>query len=457
MDLERIKQNLRLRSGRTKKKQTIQERRSATTNTEAATKAPADPPPLAKASVRDQYSQTDQEKTADQQVERTKPSADDGQANAQTPQEPVEPDASQLNDTRQKNEMTSHSANPSDDSDGTDFDLRPPAPRARMPTLETISELLFSSGHLDSILHDPQSISRFTAFLSRYRPEYQPLIVRYLETQKAIRAVEYANAVAAGAEAISKTDVKSVQEPVPMSAARLDEGFQKASTAAFKALVGEALPQFITYNLVRLVSECLINEVAGRQSAIMQSLVGGLSEVFCITDPNQPDNPIIYASEEFYRYTGYASDDVIGNNCRFLQGPKTNRDSPRRIQEATANGTEICETLLNYRRDGRPFVNLLMIAPLHDNKGRLKYQIGAQVDVSGLVEKGRGLDTFARYLTTRNNDRGRRSIEGDERKQNALNKLRELSEMFDLEESTVVQTHSRANSSTRSPEALVCL
>jgi len=60
--------------------------------------------------------------------------------------------------------------------------------------------------------------------------------------------------------------------------------------------------------------------------------------------------------------TGYGRDFVIGRNCRFLQGPKTNRHSVRRLKTSIDGGTEISETILNYRRDGTPFVNLLLVA-----------------------------------------------------------------------------------------------
>jgi hypothetical protein len=130
------------------------------------------------------------------------------------------------------------------------------------------------------------------------------------------------------------------------------------------------------------------------------------------------------------------------------------RESPRRLKEAIQTGELTCEALLNYRRDGRPFVNLLMISPLHDDKGKVKYHIGAQVDVSGLVENGRGLDFFAKYLETRQ-PRGRgRTNENDRCKEEQLSKLRELSEMFDLEESAVVQTHSRSSSIARDDDRI---
>lgn len=70
----------------------------------------------------------------------------------------------------------------------------------------------------------------------------------------------------------------------------------------------------------------------------------------------------------------------------------------RRLIEALAAGQEICETVLNYRRDGSPFMNLLMIAPLYDNKGHVRYFLGCQIDVSPLIDAGRGLDSFEQLL-----------------------------------------------------------
>jgi PAS domain S-box-containing protein len=342
-----------------------------------------------------------------------------------------------------------------DSSSALDFDLRPPPPRPKPPSVELLSESLFSSGHLSVLLRDAHYLARFTSFLTKYRPQYHPVLLRYLETQKAIKAVEYANAVAEGVPLSSDTDTQESSVPRASVAAILDKAFEEASTAAFRLMLDSALPMYITYNLVKLVSECLINEITGRQTPLMRDLVGGLSEVFCLSDPNQEDNPIIYASEEFYRYTGYGPDDVIGRNCRFLQGSKTKRESVARLKETIGKGEDICETLLNYRRDGRPFINLLMIAPLHDDKGNVKYHIGAQVDVTGLVARGKGLDGFERYMI--NDDMKRlereargKEVEADEgfRKPRALAKLRELSEMFDLEESAVVRSHSRSASAS---------
>ncbi|KAI7042315.1 hypothetical protein KC352_g46504, partial [Hortaea werneckii] len=105
----------------------------------------------------------------------------------------------------------------------------------------------------------------------------------------------------------------------------------------------------------------------------MRELIPSLAEVYCVTDPSLPDNPIVYASEEFYNTTQYGREYVIGRNCRFLQGPKSSNSTVRRLIDALTAGQEICETILNYRRDGSPFVNLLMLAPLYDNKGQVRY------------------------------------------------------------------------------------
>jgi PAS domain S-box-containing protein len=97
-----------------------------------------------------------------------------------------------------------------------------------------------------------------------------------------------------------------------------------------------------------------------------------------ISDPTRPDNPIIYVSDEFEKQTGYPPQEVLGRNCRFLQGPETDPKSVQAIREAIAARTEITIDLLNYRKDGTQFWNRLRIRPLFDDKGKLQYFVGAQ-------------------------------------------------------------------------------
>jgi len=78
---------------------------------------------------------------------------------------------------------------------------------------------------------------------------------------------------------------------------------------------------------------------------------------FCITDPHLPDNPVIYISEGFVRLTGYEYDEVVGKNCRFLQGPETEEQDRKRIFDAVKTEKECSVNLLNYKKDGTKFVN----------------------------------------------------------------------------------------------------
>lgn len=97
-----------------------------------------------------------------------------------------------------------------------------------------------------------------------------------------------------------------------------------------------------------------------------------------ITDPSRPDNPIIYVSEVFETQTGYRPEEVLGRNCRFLQGAETDPKAAHAVREALAAQTEITIDILNYRKDGTRFWNRLRIRPLFDKTGGLLYYVGAQ-------------------------------------------------------------------------------
>ena len=85
--------------------------------------------------------------------------------------------------------------------------------------------------------------------------------------------------------------------------------------------------------------------------------------------------------------TGYARDDVIGRNCRFLQGPRTDSRQVSSIRGAVAGGFETSVTLLNYRKDGSTFWNRFFVAPLRDSDGNITYFVGVQTDVSAFFER----------------------------------------------------------------------
>ncbi len=97
-----------------------------------------------------------------------------------------------------------------------------------------------------------------------------------------------------------------------------------------------------------------------------------------ISDPALPDNPMIYVSEEFERQTGYSPEEVVGSNCRFLQGPGTDPHAVQAIREALKARTTFTIDIVNYRKDGVSFLNRLRIRPLFDEDGELLYYVGAQ-------------------------------------------------------------------------------
>ena len=101
-----------------------------------------------------------------------------------------------------------------------------------------------------------------------------------------------------------------------------------------------------------------------------------------VTDPRQPDNPIVFANRAFISMSGYSAEDVMGRNCRFLQGPETNRDTITEIRQAIEERREVTTEILNYRKDGSTFWNALFVSPVYDEHGNLVYFFASQLDVS---------------------------------------------------------------------------
>lgn len=169
------------------------------------------------------------------------------------------------------------------------YDLSPPPPVTDRRA-EAIADRFFSIDHLDVILRDDAQLQRFTTFLMRYRAHCVPTLVRYLDSQKALKAIQYANALA---DQITQQPTW----PSKVSAASLDPRFEQMSQRALEELVAEALPAYMTFNVVDIVTELLNKEIIGRNTPVMRELVHGLAEVFCLSDPTQDGNPIVFASE----------------------------------------------------------------------------------------------------------------------------------------------------------------
>ena len=101
-----------------------------------------------------------------------------------------------------------------------------------------------------------------------------------------------------------------------------------------------------------------------------------------ITNPREADNPIVFANDAFCRLTGYTREEILGRNCRFLQGPESDPATVDRIRTAIKAREAIEIDIRNHTKDGRPFWNRLLIAPVHDANGGLAYFFASQFNVT---------------------------------------------------------------------------
>ncbi len=133
---------------------------------------------------------------------------------------------------------------------------------------------------------------------------------------------------------------------------------------------------------MELVTEKYEGMVPYLLSQILDTCITGIT----LSDPDQEDNPIVYANESFELITGYNAEDILGRNCRFLQGDDREQEGIANIREAVRERRTVSVVLRNYRKDGTLFYNQLTVRPLFDREGRLVYFLGLQYDITNQVE-----------------------------------------------------------------------
>ena len=117
-------------------------------------------------------------------------------------------------------------------------------------------------------------------------------------------------------------------------------------------------------------------------TTILDQCVNGVT----LSDPDLDDMPLIYANKAFEVMTGYPSDEILGRNCRFLQGEDRNQEGRFKVREALKNRQAVVVDLRNYRKTGELFYNRLSITPLVDREGAVIYFLGVQYDVTKQVQ-----------------------------------------------------------------------
>ncbi|WP_375341443.1 EAL domain-containing protein [Lyngbya sp. CCY1209] len=144
---------------------------------------------------------------------------------------------------------------------------------------------------------------------------------------------------------------------------------------------------------------------ADERLRLMERAIDASRNGIIITDATAPDNPVILANTGFERMTGYSKQEVIGQNCRFLQGDQSDPETIARLREAIEAGRECHIEVKNYRRDGSAFWNELSISPVYNSQGFLTHFIGIQTDISdrkqseaALVSKSAALAKFSDQL-----------------------------------------------------------
>ena len=144
-----------------------------------------------------------------------------------------------------------------------------------------------------------------------------------------------------------------------------------------------------------------IQETLILRDRAIASVVSGV----VITDPTQPDNPIVDVNPAFERVTGYAKEEVLGRNCRFLQGPESAPEAVTLIREATQEERECQTELKNYRKDGTPFWNEIKITPVRDSAtGKTIHFVGVLTDVTERIESQKALERVLAELHRSNQE-----------------------------------------------------
>eukprot|EP00587_Corethron_hystrix_P005231 CAMPEP_0113313340 /NCGR_PEP_ID=MMETSP0010_2-20120614/9805_1 /TAXON_ID=216773 ORGANISM="Corethron hystrix, Strain 308" /NCGR_SAMPLE_ID=MMETSP0010_2 /ASSEMBLY_ACC=CAM_ASM_000155 /LENGTH=491 /DNA_ID=CAMNT_0000169337 /DNA_START=179 /DNA_END=1654 /DNA_ORIENTATION=- /assembly_acc=CAM_ASM_000155 len=135
--------------------------------------------------------------------------------------------------------------------------------------------------------------------------------------------------------------------------------------------------------LPSVVTEACIDgdNMDSKDFTLMKSLQNS-QQCFIITDPSLQDNPVVYASEAFIEITGYSRDEILGRNCRFLQGPHTNKAKVAKIKRGIEAGEDVSACIINYAADGQPFWNQLFIAALRDANDTIVNFVGVTVKVA---------------------------------------------------------------------------
>jgi hypothetical protein len=160
-------------------------------------------------------------------------------------------------------------------------------------SLEHRMDLLISTKHLEVIFSEPTSFSKFAEFLGSYRPRSMPVLSYFLDAKKALKAISYANAIASE----TLTSIEGCHFSYTYARPTVNSDLEEKASCAFEKIAREDLPAYITHIYTQNVRTSITRRITGTLAPHLREASEGLAEVFCLTDPSRPDNPIVFASE----------------------------------------------------------------------------------------------------------------------------------------------------------------
>jgi PAS domain S-box-containing protein len=267
--------------------------------------------------------------------------------------------------------------------------------------------------------------------LAEREEQYQQLVELTPETLLVVREGEVLYANAAAADTFDADEPGALYGPVSRLAAREDQdrltdlldtidregrldGFRELTmlSATGSEILAEVAGVTVTFE-GEPATQLLVRDVTERRRREQQlSLFGKAIETarqgITIADARRDDEPLIYANEAFEEITGYPTGEVLGRNCRFLQGPETDEETVAELRRAIDDRRPVVVELLNYRKDGTPFWNRLEVVPVRDGTGETTHLLGLQRDVTGRREREERLAVLDRVL--RHNIRNRMNV-----------------------------------------------
>ena len=264
---------------------------------------------------------------------------------------------------------------------------------------------VFAMKTVNPVLKDQAAVARMRQFAQTRG--------RYKDIDFLMKVEEYSNTMSMVSSIMANISMKftgvAASQPIrlPMSVSKgLNTDIKNVSTSLLPGL--ECLFDDAKSHIEKSLAQDVYPDFLKNQLSLSLQTIGpgyspsqicsGFGDSFCITDSYQPDSPIVFVSDGLAGLTGYKHDELVERNCRFLQGPGTRASGVDRIRDAVSKNHEWSELLLNYRKDGRVFWNLLFTAQLMGLDGQVRYHLGGQVDVTDVLESQESVTSLLGYV-----------------------------------------------------------